>query len=140
MIVHAARVESLHGGAGFVEARIRERASGDVKSIKAARVINCTGPSDLARTRSPLIRDLLRQGLVRADPFGIGLDAEPDGSLLDRNGAPSRSLSTLGPPLKGLLWESTAVPELRAQAHALSLRLLSECDSAPSPNDGAHGA
>jgi uncharacterized NAD(P)/FAD-binding protein YdhS len=141
LIVHAGRVESLRVVDGFVEADVRARVSGDAEKIRVARVVNCTGPADLGRAQPPLIRDLLRQGLVRADQLGMGLDAEPDGALLNRDGSRSMVLSTLGPPLKGILWESTAVPELRAQARALSLRLVRECDgAAPSPKDGTQGA
>ena len=32
---------------------------------------------------------------------------------------------TLGTALKGVLWESTAVPEIRSQAHVLATHLLS---------------
>jgi uncharacterized NAD(P)/FAD-binding protein YdhS len=40
------------------------------------------------------------------------------------SGRPSDTLFTLGPPLRGQLYETTAVPEIRDQAAALARRLI----------------
>lgn len=52
------------------------------------------------------------------------LDVNEAGALLDVNGRPSQLLFALGPPRKGCLWETTAVPEIRAQAAELAEGLL----------------
>jgi uncharacterized NAD(P)/FAD-binding protein YdhS len=44
-------------------------------------------------------------------------------AVLDAAGRPSRTIFTLGPPLRGLRYETTAIPEIRDQAAALALRL-----------------
>ena len=44
------------------------------------------------------------------------------------NGKPSKIILTLGTALKGILWESTAIPEIRTQARDLRLRLLADID------------
>src|SRR5690606_25359129 len=54
----------------------------------------------------------------------FGLTVSPDGALIDAEGRVSDSLFTLGPPRKGTLWETTAVPEIRVQAQQLAERLL----------------
>ena len=88
------------------------------------RVINCTGPeSDCRKVASPLLRDLLRQGLVRPDPLFLGIDAAEDGAVIDAAGSTSDVLYTLGPPFKGRLWESIAVPEIRVQIAELAAGL-----------------
>jgi uncharacterized NAD(P)/FAD-binding protein YdhS len=46
-----------------------------------------------------------------------------DGAVLGEAGKPIGSLFTLGPPLPGLWYETTAIPEIRTQAAALALRL-----------------
>ena len=54
----------------------------------------------------------------------MGLDASADGEIIGADGDPSGVIHTLGTALKGILWESTAIPEIRLQAHKLSLKLL----------------
>jgi uncharacterized NAD(P)/FAD-binding protein YdhS len=43
--------------------------------------------------------------------------------VLDAAGRPGGTLFTLGPPLRGLWYETTAIPEIKTQAAALALRL-----------------
>ena len=74
--------------------------------------INCTGPLHaLARTRNPLLRDLLDQGLIRPDTLGIGIELGNDARVADSN-----DLWAIGPLTKGRYWEITAVPDIREQA------------------------
>jgi uncharacterized NAD(P)/FAD-binding protein YdhS len=102
-----------------------------VAEHEAGWLINATGPDgDITRTGDPLLRDLFDRGLARPDPLRLGLDATPSGALLDTNGRPSGTLFTLGPPLRGLWYETTAIPEIRTQAAALALRLTA---AAPVP-------
>ena len=54
----------------------------------------------------------------------MGIDAAPDGRTIDKNGIVSDKILTVGTALKGVLWESTAMPEIRAQANRLALSLL----------------
>ncbi len=50
----------------------------------------------------------------------LGLDVADDYRLLDKEGAASSSLFALGPPIRGGLWECTAVPDIRKQCEALA--------------------
>jgi uncharacterized NAD(P)/FAD-binding protein YdhS len=90
-------------------------------------IINCIGSEgDFKRIESPLIQTLLGKELINTDNLKMGLDAAPDGSTIDKNGAASEVIFTLGTALKGVLWESTAMPEIRAQAGKLAEFLLSD--------------
>ena len=103
---------------------VRRRGRSLTETLRAARLVNCTGPGmDLRRSGDPLMRDLFARGLARPGPLGIGIDADSRGALLDAAGDASPVLSTLGPPLKGLYWETTAVREIRVQAETLAHRL-----------------
>ena len=80
-------------------------------------VLNCTGPADgYADSRSCLYSNLLKRGLAVADELGLGIQATADFVVVERGGGHSQHLLALGPPLKGVLWETIAVPELRNQA------------------------
>lgn len=83
-------------------------------------LINCTGPeADYGRLTSPLVQQLFKNGLIDSDMLKYGLNAQKDGQI-------SQNLYTLGPPLKGILWESVAVPEIRVQAREIASKII--CD------------
>jgi uncharacterized NAD(P)/FAD-binding protein YdhS len=86
-------------------------------------VVNATGPDPDARRADPLLRTLIARGTAAPGPIGLGLATDADGRLLDASGAVVPGLYTLGATRRGQLWESTAVPELRAQAYALAMML-----------------
>lgn len=89
--------------------------------LAADAIINCMGPeSNYERLEDPLIKNLLRKRLIRTDPLKLGIDCTPEGIVLEGNGQPSPFLYTIGPPTKGVLWESTSVPEIRVAAVRLS--------------------
>ena len=52
--------------------------------------------------------------------MGLGLDTDDEGRLLDAEGRPSERMFLVGPLRKGLLWENTAVPELRLEARRMA--------------------
>jgi uncharacterized NAD(P)/FAD-binding protein YdhS len=89
------------------------------QKVSTELIINCTGPqSDYSQIESPLIRYLIKNALISPDPIHYGLNAA-------KNGRISSNLYTLGSPLKGVLWESTAVPEIRLQAKELANEIIS---------------
>jgi uncharacterized NAD(P)/FAD-binding protein YdhS len=93
--------------------------------VKASLVINCIGPeSDIERVEHPLVKNLLRRGLVRPGPARLGIDAQPQGAVIGRQGETSGFLYTMGSMMKGILWEVIAVPDIRLQAEQLAGLLL----------------
>ena len=90
------------------------------RSMRVAAVVNCTGPlGDVRAARDPLLDHLLAAGTATAGPLGLGL-ATSAGRLIDARGTTAAPLWTLGAMRRGELGESTAVPEIRAQAAALA--------------------
>lgn len=122
---HAGRLVSLRDQPDGAAALIKLRGREEFVALRVAKVINCTGPrTDYSKYQHPLLVNLLAAGLIGHDPLALGIDALPTGEVLRYGGgAPSGWLFTIGAPLKGVLWESTAVPEIRAQAAALAARL-----------------
>lgn len=88
-------------------------------------IINCIGSeSNFSRIESMLVKNLLAKNIINLDSLKMGLDAAPDGRLIDAHGKISDRIFTAGTALKGILWESTAMPEIRAQANKLAKTLL----------------
>ncbi|MEY9968046.1 putative NAD(P)/FAD-binding protein YdhS/tetratricopeptide (TPR) repeat protein [Streptacidiphilus sp. MAP12-16] len=103
--------------------RIRVRLA-DGRLLTVGAVVNCTGsPADLRTVDDPLVADLLACGLARPGPAGLGLDTAPDGSVVASGSVQGRTrapLWTLGALRRGNLLETTAVPEISAQAQAVA--------------------
>ncbi|MEW4561476.1 FAD/NAD(P)-binding protein [Bremerella sp. JC770] len=122
-----AKIESLAAGETSIEV---ELAPGDQKQstlIHGDYVINCTGPkSRFSDSQIPLYRNLFARGLAKPDEMDMGIAVTDDFAVINGDGAASNSLYAIGPILKGTLWETIAVPELRGQALAVSLGILDQ--------------
>lgn len=93
--------------------------------IQVQKIINCSGPQlNPANIDSVLFRNLLNKELVFVDELGLGFNATPDGKLLDKDNNVIPEFYTIGNGLKGVLFESTAIPEIRVQAYNLAKDLL----------------
>ncbi len=96
-------------------------------------VVNCTGPQhDIRGLRNPFLDDLLRPraggALATIATAGMGFRTD-GGQLIEQAGTARAPLWTLGALRRGELWESTAVPEIRAQAVAVASAVLDTCAS-----------
>jgi uncharacterized NAD(P)/FAD-binding protein YdhS len=93
--------------------------------VPADAVVNCTGPlTDISHSDDPLLQALLGRGLVAPDPLRLGLDSTPAGEVVGADGEVVPGLYAVGPPRKGTLWESTAIPEIRTQAAEVARAVL----------------
>ncbi|MDO9103727.1 MAG: FAD/NAD(P)-binding protein [Methylovulum sp.] len=123
---HTARILDYKQTGQGVDVLVRRRGQSQVETLSVEAVVNCSGPeSDYRKLGSPLVNDLLEQGLINPDPLTLGLEVKADGALVNSSGGVSTGLFTLGPPQKGSLWETIAVPEIREQAESLAKTLLS---------------
>jgi len=103
---------------------IRRPHGKGVETMDADLVIQTVGlNTDVRRTHHPLIRQLSTNGHVTPDPLGLGVTATTEGRVKhgDHTWPHFYAIGTL---LRGTLWESTAMPEIRQQARNLADRLL----------------
>jgi uncharacterized NAD(P)/FAD-binding protein YdhS len=100
--------------------------AGVAPTLEADLVIQTTGMNnDIRRTGHPLVSQLLTNGHIASDPLGLGMQAAPDGRLAHgKDYWPN--LFAIGSMLRGTLWESTAMPEIRQQARSLADQLLAK--------------
>lgn len=124
--VVAGRVVDLKDLAAGVELSYRPRGEYQCVSLSGfQRVINATGPClNYERVQSPLLSNLMAQGLVVKHSLGLGLQALASGQLLNDQQQPVPGLFTLGSTLRGTLWECTAVPEIREQAKRIATQIM----------------
>ncbi|GIF97460.1 FAD/NAD(P)-binding protein [Catellatospora citrea] len=120
--VRAAELCGIEAADEGVRVVLRERHGGAITAPTFAAVVNCTGPGRIVES-DPLVRALVAEGMARPGPYRLGLDTDPHGALLRRDGSAHPALWTLGPTRRGVLWETTAAPEIRTQARALAVAL-----------------
>ncbi|MFJ2462688.1 FAD/NAD(P)-binding protein [Pseudomonas sp. NPDC087615] len=110
-----------------VSIRIRRRGEAETCVVHGASLINSSGIEyDWRRVARPLPQQLLARGLVRPGPLALGIAAAIDGAVLNEHGQAANRLFAMGPPLRGMWWESTAVTDVALQAKALAVRLGAE--------------
>ncbi|WP_024695616.1 FAD/NAD(P)-binding protein [Pseudomonas syringae] len=109
---------------GQVQVRLRYRCDELPSQVTGDALINSTGIEyDWRRVDRPLPRQLLARGLIQPGPLALGIAADAHGAVLDAQGDYSSRLFAMGPPLRGMWWESTAVTDVAIQAKALALHL-----------------
>ncbi len=111
--VAAGRVRSVAAD-GAVTWRARHADRDAV--IAAGLVINCMGPAYARGLKdSDLLRGLIDAQRLSVHPLGLGVDVPR-----------TRGLHAIGALLLGEYLETTAVPELRQQAHAIAVRIVAD--------------
>ena len=122
--IAAAAIESVESSGAQVKVHLRH-TDGARSTIAGDLVINGTGPQTrFVETRNPLLRNLLRRGLIEPDDMGMGVRIAEDHAVITKGGERSKVLLALGPLLRGTLWETIAVPELRGQAWRVAQTIL----------------
>lgn len=121
----AARVVDVRVVDAGLDVTLQPRGGGPLQRRVVQAIVNCTGPtSDLRRSGSPLIAQLLEAGQLCPDALGLGLHVDPGYRVLGHGGQAVERLRYIGPLLKAGAWEATAVPELRQHALRLARLLL----------------
>jgi uncharacterized NAD(P)/FAD-binding protein YdhS len=126
LITHKGYVTGAKENNGRVEVSLN--CNGSLKSLDVQRVINCTGPeTDITRPGNKLLNNLAKKGMISQGPCGLGISAQVAAccfAVADTKRRQHPDLFVIGANLKGMLWESTAVPELRLQAKTIAQQIL----------------
>lgn len=102
-----------------------DKAEKAIKTIEVSRVINCTGPeTNLMKIDKSFLKNCLSKEILKQDHLKLGITTNTESfQIIDNDGKLHTNLYTIGSNLKGELWESTAVNELREQAEKLAMKL-----------------
>jgi uncharacterized NAD(P)/FAD-binding protein YdhS len=110
----------------------RVESGGTTSELPVGWLINGTGPAAEVTT-DPFLGGLITTGLARPDPLRLGLDADETGAVLDADGDPHDRVYALGPTLRGVRYETTAIPEIRTQASVLAGHLVARLSAGERP-------
>ncbi|WP_278407793.1 FAD/NAD(P)-binding protein [Pseudomonas rhodesiae] len=122
--IRAASFKGLVPAQSGVTIAVRQRGEQTLTQVTGAALINSSGIEyDWRRVVRPLPQQLLKRGLIQPGPLALGIAADASGAVLDAQGQVSARLFAMGPPLRGMWWESTAVTDVALQAKALASKL-----------------
>jgi uncharacterized NAD(P)/FAD-binding protein YdhS len=122
--IRAASFKGLVPTQSGVTIAVRQRGEQTLTQVTGAALINSSGIEyDWRRVARPLPQQLLKRGLIQPGPLALGIAADASGAVLDAQGQVSARLFAMGPPLRGMWWESTAVTDVALQAKALASKL-----------------
>ncbi|MFM9890961.1 MAG: FAD/NAD(P)-binding protein [Rickettsiales bacterium] len=108
--------------AGRAEAKLCE------EMLHPSRIIHCVGPElNVTRSARNVLKQALADGLIEPHSNGVGITTDPHGRVV---GAAYPNLYAVGSLMTGQWLESTAVPELRAQAAGVAQTILKIAASA----------
>ena len=114
---------------GFITVEYFNKTSNAQEKIQVGRVINCTGPQvNVQKSTNELLYTLVHKGLIQSDIYRLGIVTTSEYEIVNASEKVETNLYTLGGNLRGMLWETTAVPELKKQCHDLATILLSRIE------------
>jgi uncharacterized NAD(P)/FAD-binding protein YdhS len=113
--------------------RVTLESNGVARVIEVGSMINCTGPKETyAPAEVGLFHNLSTRGVVQPDAMNMGVNVAPNFAVIGNDGVPSEIIYAMGSIMKGTLWETIAVPELRSQAFRLAETIAGQlADKAP---------
>lgn len=118
----AARIENIESASDGIALTIRPRNSAS-QILKAEYVINATGPDHAGLlTRNACLRSLHLQGLIEADPTGLGIHTSSDHRAFSKSLSHDR-LFIAGPMSRGTFGELMGLPEVTANAESVARAL-----------------
>ena len=117
----AARIAHISANVKPITVELVPRDSSAPSRIQVDRLIDCTGPRrDFRSSNDALYSGLFSAGLMTSAVSGEGIQTGVRGELVSADGATSRTIYAIGPVRFGTLLETTAIPEIRAQANDLA--------------------
>lgn len=96
-------------------------ANKETKIVESSYLINCTGPDvDFKNQGSEFYQNLSTNLEIGTDQFRLGLNCTPKGILKRIDGSVFKNFYCIGSLRKGILWETTAVSDIRMQAKEIA--------------------
>lgn len=118
--VLAARLTALDSDTRTLTLTLSPRR-GQPCTLTVDHLILTTGPAHNALTESqPLLQELTRRGLIRADALGLGLDVDARSHAIGREGQSMPKILVCGPAARGRFGELMGLPQVADHAAAIA--------------------
>ncbi len=114
-----ARLRGVEEAGDTALATVRHHGGAEER-ITVQRVIHATGVEVASRCNDRLLAALRARGLVRLDGMGLGVDVTDALQVVDTQGRAAANMWAVGPLVRGVFWECTAVPDIRNQVSRLA--------------------
>lgn len=123
LIILAGIIKDFDEKTAEINVNYRSPLTHSVASIKVSCVINCTGPeADISKIPQGLLAKLYKNQLIVSDELLVGIQVSVSDFKV-KNTHNTEHFYAIGNLLRGELWESTAINELREQAIQLSIQI-----------------
>ncbi|NCA20418.1 MAG: hypothetical protein EBS86_04695 [Crocinitomicaceae bacterium] len=124
----AGKITSVQENNDGIEVKIWDKRSKREISVIVGAIVNCTGPeTNITKSNNVLLNQLYAEGIIDQDPLFLGININCNNfKTLQKNGAENQNIYAIGSLLKGELWETTAVSDLRVQAKELAQELTKD--------------
>lgn len=117
----AGRIVEAHAEAGGIAVRYRPRGGTRGVAERFDTVIVTTGPDHAHVVETdPLLRSLAAEGLLEADPLGLGIRVSGRCRAVAQDGTASETVFVAGPLARGDVGELMGVPEVARHAERLA--------------------
>ena len=117
-------LEDFHS---YVGVEFFNKKNNTLNKLKFSRVINCTGPNTniLDKNDDDFLKKLLVKGMIKQDDLKLGICANTTTyQLKNSDDNIYKNIFVIGSLLKGELWESTAVNEIRKQSEIITNNII----------------
>lgn len=109
---------------GF-EVSVKKRSDQQLETFFVSRIVNCTGPQiNFNEINDEFVSNLLQNNIISANDLKMGIRCFPDGRVLNKEGEHVKNIYAVGSLLREVLWETTAVPELRVNAENVASQIV----------------
>ena len=132
--VHAGFLQTIRHSDKGLGVDYRPRGRLKAERLQVDWIVNCTGMERAGIAHSPLLREMLEEGMIAADELGLGIAVDPHSQVLDSRGHPQSGLYAIGALTAGQFWEITAVPDIRVQARDVVKAIAGQFESGPDVN------
>ena len=122
----AGKLLDIEEESGVITVDYYNKKTGNKENFKVSRVINSSGPdSNIEKMDMNFLQNCFFKNIITQDELKLGILANTETfEIINNKGEQSKNLFTLGSNLRGELWESTAVNELRSQAGSLAAIII----------------